>query len=266
MTVWVKLDESLVFRCAAHPSCSYNGRGPVPDSCTLIWIYGVGAAVYELDEDLNSVRERLGRLKARLLSRENMQFTRRYQKFSKKGWHATEDGPEFSVPFVSELDDGAGFKGHIRYAVVDRVLTSTEQIETYDTLFAHLLRALGSRYRDSPIDLVFERDESSASRYDEIVRRAGLEFEDVSYADESKGDPAIAVADYLLYAALNFVAESIAVCVQSRCMQRHDVPIAATLTFDSRGRAHLPGHLDAQSRYYRLYTTFVRHMSSAVRV
>lgn len=258
------MDESVVFVCIHHTPCGYVGRGVPPADCKFLWIYGVGAAVFELDRDLQDLRDRLNEVREVILHEVGIESAPRLPVFVKEGWHATKDGPEFSVPFVKEIERGAGFKGHVRYAVFEDRLDDVRKTFVFDGLFVRMLASLRDRYRGHELDLVFERDQSKRTRYTEIVRRAGFEPSQINYCDEPKGDPALAVADYLLFASLKFMSTRSARCADASCSTVHRAPIARELSYDDQGRVVMEGHLDAGSHAYRLYQTFAKHMSSLV--
>lgn len=261
--VSMKLDESVVNVCLAHQRCPQIGRTPSVD-CDWRWIYGVGVAVYESIEDLLELRQRLSVVREGILARTGIEDAPRMPGFRAHGWHATKDGPEFAEPLLNELDRGATFKGHVRFIVTAIALTSTQKDQVFDSLFIELLRVLTPRYRAHElIDIVFEADQSPLSRYEAIIAqtRPGT---DVAVGTEPKGDSGLAMADYLLYATLKYVARVMECCQLEGCEVPHNPPEANSVDYSPEGGVELAGHLTGGDHALRMYKTFVRNMSSVI--
>lgn len=259
--VYMKLDESVVNVCLAHEGCSSLGRSPSTE-CDWRWIYGVGVAVYESLEDLLDLRRRLSIVREAILARTGIEDAPRMPGFRAHGWHATKDGPEFADPLLSELDRGATFKGHVRYVVTAFALNGRQKDQVFDSLFVELLRVLMVRYRSfEQIDVVFEADQSPPSRYNAIIqqtRPAGA----VAVRAEPKGDSGLAMADYLLYATLRYVARVMERCQVEGCDIPHRPPDANAISYSAEGMVELTGHLAGGDYALRMYKTFARNMSS----
>lgn len=261
--VSMKLDESVVNVCLAHQRCPQIGRTPSVD-CDWRWIYGVGVAVYESIEDLLELRQRLSVVREGILARTGIEDAPRMPGFRAHGWHATKDGPEFAEPLLNELDRGATFKGHVCFIVTAIALTSTQKDQVFDSLFIELLRVLMPRYRAHElIDIVFEADQSPLSRYEAIIAqtRPGT---DVAVGTEPKGDSGLAMADYLLYATLKYVARVMECCQLEGCEVPHNPPEANSVDYSPEGGVELAGHLTGGDHALRMYKTFVRNMSSVI--
>ena len=261
--VSMKLDESVVNVCLAHQRCPQIGRTPSVD-CDWRWIYGVGVAVYESIEDLLELRQRLSVVREGILARTGIEDAPRMPGFRGHGCHATKDGPEFAEPLLNELDRGATFKGHVRFIVPAIALTSTQKDQVFDSLFIELLRVLMPRYRAHElIDIVFEADQSPLSRYEAIIAqtRPGT---DVAVGTEPKGDSGLAMADYLLYATLKYVARVMECCQLEGCEVPHNPPEANSVDYSPEGGVELAGHLTGGDHALRMYKTFVRNMSSVI--
>ncbi|WP_177173842.1 hypothetical protein [Microbacterium sp. LCT-H2] len=259
----MKLDESVVNVCLTHQRCPRIGKGPSVD-CDWRWIYGVGVAVYETIEDLLELRQRLSVVREGILARTGIEDAPRMPGFRAHGWHATKDGPEFAEPLLNELDRGATFKGHARFVVTATALTSTQKNQVFDSLFIELLRVLMPRYRaHKQIDIVFEADQSPLTRYEAIIAqtRSGT---DVAVSAEAKGDSGLAMADYLLYATLKYVARVMECCKAENCDVPHNPPDANSVDYRPDGVVELAGHLTGGDHALRMYKTFVRNMSSVV--
>lgn len=261
--VSVKLDESVFTICLAHERCNQVHRSP-SNECAPLWIYGVGAAVYESLDDLANLRDRLTRVREMILARTGIEDAPRMPGFRAHGWHATKDGTEFADPLLTELDRGATFKGHVRYVTTASVLDAGQKEQVFDSLFAALLRSLMPRYRSSAsIDIVFEADQSPPSRYDAIIRQARPRGH-INVSVEAKGDSGLAMADYLLYATLQYLARVMERCQLDDCGVAHRPPIAQDVSYDVAGSLELAGHLTGGDYALRMYKTFVRNMSSVV--
>lgn len=213
---------------------------------------------------LASLRDRLKTVRETILTRTAIEDSPRMPGFKAHGWHATKDGPEFADPLLTELDRGASFKGHIRYVVSSVELNGSQKARVFDLLFGALLRAVLLRYRAfEGIDIVFEADQSPRSRYVGIVdgaRPTGA----VDVRVEPKGDSALAMADYLLYAALKYLARVMERCQSEVCDLGHRPPIANEVLYSAAGAVELVGHLDGRDYALRMYKAFVRSMSSVV--
>lgn len=261
--VSMKLDESVVNVCLTHQRCPHIGRAPTGD-CDWRWIYGVGVAVYESIDDLLDLRRRLSAVREGILARTGIEDAPRMPGFRAHGWHATKDGPEFAEPLLNELDRGATFKGHVRFIVTAIALTSTQKDQAFDSLFIELLRVLMPRYRaHEQIDIVFEADQSPLSRYEAIIAET-RPVTDVAVSAEPKGDPGLAMADYLLYATLKYVARVMECCQLEGCGVPHNPPEANSVEYSPQGGVELAGHLTGGDYALRMYKTFVRNMSSVV--
>ncbi|MGM1018492.1 MAG: hypothetical protein ACQEW8_13240 [Actinomycetota bacterium] len=261
----MKLDESVVNVCVAHQRCQHIGRSPSAE-CDWRWIYRVGVAVYESIDDLLDLRLRLSNVREEILARTGVEDAPRMPGFRAHGWHATKDGPEFAEPLLNELDRGATFKGHVRYIVTAVALTSTQKDQAFDALFIELLRVLMPRYRSyEHIDIVFEADQSPPSRYEAIIEQA-RPSNTVSVSAEPKGDSGLAMADYLLYATLKYVARVMECCGSESCNVPHNPPDANSVDYSPDGVVELVSHLTGSDYALRMYKTFVRNMSSVFEV
>ncbi|MGG7508589.1 hypothetical protein [Plantibacter sp. YIM 135249] len=267
IVVSLKLDESLVVVCLTHVRCKYAGRATAQADCDRRWIYGVAAVAYETLQDLHDLRASLNLIRNSILLRSGIESSRRISDFKTRGWHATDDGPEFSEPLLAALDSNSSFKGHVRFAISDEMLDSTLSLAMYDFLFVRLLSSVLNRYREfGKIDVVFEDDQSPLSRYEGLVQAAHPLTDHVTVHTEGKGDPALAVADYLLYASLKFVGSTLQHCQVTNCLTQHDLPMADDIEYDKDGRFTVMGHLTARDYSFRVYSSFVRAMSSAVQL
>ncbi|GLK16327.1 hypothetical protein [Herbiconiux flava] len=261
--VYLKLDESVVNVCKTHQRCSRLGGSPSAE-CDWRWIIGVGVAVYESFQDLDDLRQRLDVVRAEILSRTGIEDAPRMAGFRSHGWHATKDGAEFAEPLLAELDRGATFKGHVRYLVSSVALDATKKNQAFDALFVSLLRVLMQRYRTwEQIDVVFEADQSPPSRYESIIAKA-RPGANVTVSAAPKGDAGLAMADYLLYATLKYVARVVECCQVQGCPVSHLPPNANSLTYSDEGGVQIEGHLTGGDYALRMYKTFVRNMSSVV--
>ncbi|WP_454115795.1 hypothetical protein [Microbacterium aurum] len=212
------------------------------------------------------MRDRLAQVRDGILARTGIEDAPRMSGFRAHGWHATKDGHEFAEPLLVELDRAAAFKGHVRYVISSHELTSDEKDRVFNSLFVGVLRVSFSRYRSSELtDIVFEDDQSPRSRYDVIVQRAQPSGE-VRVSVEPKGDSALAMADYLLYATLKYVARVLEQCKTDNCGISHRPPISTEVSYDATGAIEMPGHLTASDFAFRMYKTFVRSMSSVLEV
>lgn len=261
--VYIKLDESVVPVCLAHDGCSHLGGRPTSE-CDRRWIYGVGAAVYESIDDVVSLRDRLHRVRETILVRTGIEDAPRMPGFRAHGWHATKDGPEFADPLLTELDRGANFKGHVRYVVSAVELSGQTKEHAFNLLFTALLRVVMLRYRSfDRIDIVFEADQSPRTRYARIIEQASP-VGPVDVQVEPKGDSALAMADYLLYAALKYLARGMERCQVGGCDVSHRPPTADEISYSAAGAVELSGHLNGADYVLRMYKSFVRSMSSVV--
>ncbi|TQK20144.1 hypothetical protein FBY40_2667 [Microbacterium sp. SLBN-154] len=261
--VHLKLDESVVSVCLAHEGCSQIG-GPPADECDRRWIYGVGGAVYESIDGLASLQDRLHGVRQTILARTGIEDAPRMLGFIAHGWHATKDGPEFADPLLTELDRGASFKGHVRYVVSSVELSGPTKERVFDLLFVALLRVVMLRYRDfERIDIVFEADQSPRSRYAAILEQA-RPMVTVDVRVEPKGDSALAMADYLLYATLKYLARVMERCQSETCDVGHRPPTANEVSYSAAGAVELYGHLNGRDYALRMYKAFVRSMSSII--
>ena len=259
----MKLDESVVNVCLAHQQCRHIGRTPSGE-CDWRWIYGVGVAVYESTEDLLDLRQRLSAVREGVLARTGIEDAPRMPGFRAHGWHATKDGPEFAEPLLNELDRGATYKGHVRYVTTKLPLNGTQKDQAFDSLFVELLRVLMPRYRSwEQIDIVFEADQSPLSRYEAIIEQA-RPVTKVAVSAEPKGDSGLAVADYLLYATLKYVARVMECCQVEGCDVPHHPADANSVDYSPDGVVELAGHLTGGDHALRMYKTFVRNMSSII--
>lgn len=263
--VSIKLDESTVIVCRTHQACSFNGRAATPEGCDRRWIYGVGAAVFEEAADLEDLSVRLSNVRESILVRTGIEGSRRLRDFTERGWHATADSVEFAEPLLIEMDRGATFKGHVRYCVSDTALASSAQVRVFDYLFQEVLRVLLVRYKNfGQIHIAFEDDQSPFSRYEKIVATAGHKTVSATVTTEKKGDAALAMADYLLYSALKYLARTMEVCNQTDCGVSHQVPVSSDVSYNEDGTFRVNGHLDGKEHAYRRYAAFVRSMSSVL--
>jgi len=199
-----------------------------------------------------------------ILARTGIEDAPRMPGFRAHGWHATKDGPEFADPLLTELDRGASFKGHVRYVVSTVELSGPMKERVFDRMFVALLRVVLLRYRAFEcIDIVFEADQSPRSRHAAIIeqaRPAGA----VEVRVEPKGDSALAMADYLLYAALKYVARVMERCQSDTCDVGHCPLSANEVSYSASGSVELSGHLTGRDYALRMYKAFVRSMSSVV--
>lgn len=259
----MKLDESVVNVCLAHQPCRHIGKRPSAE-CDWRWIYGVGVAIYESVGDLLDLRQRLSVVREGILARTGIEDAPRMPGFRAHGWHATKDGYEFAEPLLNELDRGATYKGHVRYVTANRALNGTQKDQAFDSLFVELLRVLMPRYRSyEQIDVVFEADQSPRSRYEAIIEKARPVTNAVVSA-EPKGDTALAMADYLLYATLKYVACVMQCCQLEGCDVPHNPPDANSIDYSPHGAVELAGHLTGADYELRMYKTFVRNISSVL--
>lgn len=182
-------------------------------------------------------------------------------RFAKYGWHATDDLPEFADPLIEEIDTDASFKGHARIIISNS--KPSNETALYDHLFGELLKHLIRRYReDEHVRVIFEgAGGRSIADYQRIV---GEGIANVSVETQAKGGNLLALADYLLYATIQYVARVAQVCKDPRCQQLHTPPVASSLNYDSTGRPIPSGHLSKDDRWHKLYFAFARSMSSIV--
>ena len=186
--------------------------------------------------------------------------------FRAHGWHATKDGPEFAEPLLVELDRGSTFKGHVRYAISPIALDAEQKDHVFDYLFAHLLHVVMRRYRSCDLlDLVFEADQSPPARYDRIIEQS-RPLTTVKVRTEPKGDSGLAMADYLLFATLKYVARVMEYCQTPKCDVPHSPPTANSVTYSPDGAIEVQSHLTSRDHAFRMYKTFVRTVSSSVEV
>ena len=163
-----------------------------------------------------------------------------------------------------ELDRGATYKGHVRYVTTKLPLNGTQKDQAFDSLFVELLRVLMPRYRSwEQIDIVFEADQSPLSRYEAIIEQA-RPVTKVAVSAEPKGDSGLAVADYLLYATLKYVARVMECCQVEGCDVPHHPADANSVDYSPDGVVELAGHLTGGDHALRMYKTFVRNMSSII--
>jgi hypothetical protein len=259
--VAIFLDESLVTICLSHEPCGNRGREPGPD-CDRRYIYGVGAAVFESSGDADAFRARLGSVRTRIRARSGIANARRMARFARDGWHATDDTPEFADPLIAEIDTDGVFKGHVRYALSKAAIANADDL--YDRLFIWLLRALFKRYEGQSVHVIFEASGKSLTMLREVAASAGAST-DTIVDEQGKGDVLLAMADYLLYATLNYIGRAEQVCKSVTCSIDHNPPIAAELTFDRFGSPLAVGHVKTDDRWHKMYYAFASNMSSVVR-
>lgn len=262
--VSVHLDESAVAVCVVHEPCEADGKAIGTPTCERLYVYGVGASVIETSEDREYLASKLSDLRVTVAARNGVSTSRRMVRFRRDGWHATDDQPEFADPLIRELDLYSPHKGHVRYAVFE----SPQQVEpAYEALFVHVLTAIISRYKHATsLSIVFE---ASSGMTEEgcrrIVKLAGG-GEEVMVERQPKGSDLLAVADYLLYSAIQYAARNAQICALRQCGQNHVLPIGSTVAFDGNGSPKAAGHVSKDDRWHKLYFAFVRGMSSLVEV
>lgn len=262
--VSVHLDESAVAVCVTHERCEADGKAAGTPTCERLYVYGVGASVIETNEDREFLATRLSDLRVAVAARNGVSTSRRMVRFRRDGWHATDDQPEFADPLIAELDLYSPHKGHVRFVIFD----SPQQVEpVYEALFLHLLTAIISRYRHATsLSIVFEASNGATEEgCRRIVKRAGGE-EQVVVERRSKGSDLLAVADYLLYAAIQYAARNAQLCSMRSCGDEHRLPIGSTVAFDENGSPLATGHVPKDDRWHKRYFAFVRGMSSFVEV
>jgi len=261
-TVLVYVDESEMPVCLEHEPCPDLGRIP-SSTCRRIYLYGVGAAVFETSTDLDELAARLESLKVSISVRSGIATSRRMKKFVSDGWHATDDTPEFADPLVQELDVAGVFKGHACYFLTEEKQGNATDV--YARLSLALARNLAARYRGQTVEFVFEAGGLPQRDAEEVIRAAGAP-DDTNVRLETKGNVLLAVADYLLYAALKYAARTEQLCPGAECDIEHRVPVASDLIYGDDA-APLPfGHVGANERWHKLYYAFARSMSAAVRI
>lgn len=260
----VHLDESAVAVCVAHEPCEFDGKAVASQTCDRLYLYGVGASVIETSEDRGSLASRLSELRITVAARNGVATSRRMVRFRRDGWHATDDQPEFADPLIQELDLYSPHKGHVRFVIFN----SPQDIRlVYHALFVNLLTAIISRYRyATSLSIVFEASsETTEADCQDIVTRARGGGR-VLVARESKGSDLLAVADYLLYAAMKYAARNVRLCALRPCGQIHRLPIGSTLSFDADGNPQAAGHVPKDDQWHKRYFAFVRGMSSFVEI
>ncbi|WDG17468.1 hypothetical protein [Microbacterium sp. Clip185] len=214
-------------------------------------------------------RLRLASLRREIDARNGLSAGTRTARFRDSGWHATEDLPDYAEPLIHELDLGGTFKGHVRYARSSAPISGGNLYDLYDRLFVAVARDLILRYRAAPsCSLTFEADGSPSSRYERIVAAAGAgDGNPVALAVQPKGDNLLAVADYLLFATLKYIARGVQLCPdEARCPETHGAPIASALSLDPEGSFEATGHVTKADRWHRRYYAVARNMSSVVRL
>lgn len=259
--VSVYLDESAMNVCMVHQPCEARGSKPGPN-CDRRYIYGVGAAVFELGIDAEGFRDRLDHIWTRIRARSGISTSTRMTTFAIDGWHATEDLPEFADPLIEEIDTDGVFKGHVRYIVSEVPAENVDDL--YDTLFVWLLRSLFQRYPRQELSVVFEVSGKSLADIRKLVDSAGAP-NGTTVGIQGKGDHLLALADYLLFASLKYAGRTEQLCNSNPCALDHRPPIATDLRFDGKGSPLPTGHVGPEDRWHKLYYAFVRNMSSAVK-
>lgn len=219
--------------------------------------------MFEAEDDIERTEEALTRVRARVAARNGVASSRGMSDFERYGWHATNDLPEFAEPLIEEIDTDGAFKGHVRFAVMDA--PATDAAGVYDHLFAQLLAHLLMRYRGSTeVEVIFERDKGrTLESYTRLVEE---KWENATVIAIPKGDNLLALADYLLYAAMNYAARAEQICDEQSCEDSHLPPTASALRYDHLGSPLAVGHLGKDDRWHKRYYAFVRVMSSVVRL
>ncbi|WP_230115693.1 hypothetical protein [Microbacterium oxydans] len=258
--VTVFLDESTVEVCATHDTCPKKGALGA-DDCSMLYLHGVGASVFETHDDRTHVLNKLGAIKSSIAVRGGVSSSKRMGKFVAGGWHATEDLPEFADPLILEVDLNSVHKGHVRYIVSDRKLDTSL---VYHDLFIRVLRPIITRYSQATtIEITFERsDDMRDAECRSIVDAAG--GSGIKVSRQPKGSDLLAIADYLLFASMRYAGRNEQLCARGGCKTKHKMPIGATVRFNSEAKLLPEGHVGVEDRWHKLYFSFVRGMSSFV--
>jgi hypothetical protein len=259
--VSIFLDESAVSVCRVHEPCDERARRE--SACDLRYLVGVGACVVESDLDESTGRARLARIRERVAVRTGIASARRMKSFVRDGWHATDDLPEFADPLLEEIDTDGMFKGHVRYVVLSDPPTDIDDL--YDHLYRQLLNHVLARYRVSEsVDVVFEQAGGrTLASYERLIN---ARWTNTRVIAQSKGDNILALADYLLFATMRYAARAEQLCPGAGCVDTHVPPIAAIADFDAAGTPLAVGHVQKDDRWHKMYFSFLRLMSSVVKL
>lgn len=266
-STFVFLDESMVQACLAHSKCEFSGKSTAGPTCVRRYLYGVGACVFESHDDLDVSAARLTELHQLVAARNGVMGSRRSKSFGRDGWHATDDLPEFQDPFIFDADQSGSFKGHVRYTVRSGRVHGTDLENLYRKLFVSLLTGVLRRYgHDQRLQFVFETDGTTDAEYHQMVLDAGGPPGSFTATGSPKGDVHLAVADYLLYATMQYLARVEELCGGNDCRVAHGAPVGNQLAFDRNGAVMTSGHVLQSERWHRMYFAFAKNMSSVVLV
>lgn len=119
------------------------------------------------------------------------------ERFSKKGFHFTEDSESVRGQLLSALAT-LDFRAYAAYASNDRSRGMTELLTG---MYGTLLRSVLLRYRDYRVTVVFEQNPSMDKLYGKlwsVLRRSVRGADDARAYLGTKAAPCLAVTDYVL--------------------------------------------------------------------
>jgi len=120
----------------------------------------VGVLVTDIDAD--EIEVQVQSLYRRLAARRTLQGWRSFERFREKGFHAAEDLPEISVPFIELIQQQMGFKAYV--AITDRrTLSSATEPQQIEYMYELLISDNLIRYRGHPEILCYIEENDALS-------------------------------------------------------------------------------------------------------